>query len=196
MRESLVKAGRSVGDAAVGQIARERGGFGPDLNLVGDPWEEIKVGTQSDGSFGTPDVRFPVDWFLYGKMESLLSRGATQGLSCTASSSEQLLDVSGIQLASAQRLAGRVIRSDLKPLPTGMRVVIKYDRVWDSQTSSLDSNRSFGFAGLSPGDYSVTPSVKGYTSASSAFQVASSMDRDVSDGAIVRSPIGAATESR
>jgi|SRR5580704_3268751 len=83
-------------------------------------------------------------------MESLVSRGATQGLSCTTSSSEQLLDVSGIQLASAQRLAGRVILSDLKPLPTGMRVVIKYGRVWDFQTSSLDSNRSFGFAGLSP----------------------------------------------
>jgi hypothetical protein len=188
IRGRLVKDGQPVGDAEIGLIAQERGGFGPDLNLLGDPYEEIKVGTQVDGSFVIPNVPFRVDWFLYGKMESLVGRGATELVSCTTARSKQLLDVGDIQVKAGFRLQGRVALSDGKPVPDGMRVGISSNRAWDFQSASLGSDGQFEFTSLSAGSYTITPSVKGYALPKGAFEISVSIDRDVSGWTIVLSP--------
>jgi hypothetical protein len=195
IRGRLVKDGHPVGGAEIGLIARERGGFGAELNLVGNPYEEIRVGTQEDGTFLLANVPFPVEWFLYGKMESLVGRGTAEPLSCTTSRSKQLLDVGDIQVTPGHRLDGRVVLSDGKPLPEGMRVVIKSDRAWDFQTASLGSDGRFEFAGLSAGSYSITPSVRGYALPKGAFEVSVFIDRDVSGWTIVLSPTDRAPTS-
>jgi hypothetical protein len=188
IRGRLMKDGEPVGDAEIGLIARERGGFGPELNLVGIPYEEMKVGTQEDGSFVLANVPFPVDWFLYGKMESLIGRGATQLVSCATSGSKQVLAVGDIQVKPGYRLQGRVILSDGKPIPDGMRVGISSNRAWDFQSASLGSDGRFEFTTLSAGSYSITPSVRGYALPKGAFEVPVSIDRDVSGWTIILSP--------
>ena len=81
VRGRLVNRGKPVAGAELGLIARERGGFGGNLKIIGNPYEEIRIGTQQDGTFVITNVPTAVDWYVYGKMgihQPLL--GATQSV--------------------------------------------------------------------------------------------------------------------
>jgi hypothetical protein len=54
--------GTPVSGAEIGLIPRNRGGFSGKLKVLGDPYDEIRVGTQADGSFVLADVPAPVGW--------------------------------------------------------------------------------------------------------------------------------------
>ena len=56
VRGRLANHGSPVAGAEIGLIPRNRGGFGGNLQVIGDPYEEIRVGTQEDGSFILADV--------------------------------------------------------------------------------------------------------------------------------------------
>jgi len=163
IRGRLVADGKPVGGAEIGLIARDRGGFGANLDIVGNPYSEMKVGTQEDGSFALTNVPSPVEWYVYGKMESLGSRGATEPVLCATTEDKEQVDVGDIQVKPGHRLRGRVILSDGKPIHDGMRMLINSDRAWDTQTATLRSDGHFEFVGLAVGGYSISPSVKGYS---------------------------------
>ena len=59
VRRRLLDHGAPVSGAEIGLIPRNRGGFGGNLKIMGDPYEEIRVGTQADGSFVLADVPTP-----------------------------------------------------------------------------------------------------------------------------------------
>src|ERR1700723_2870825 len=46
IRGRLVANGKGVGNAEVGLIPKDRGGWGPDFKMSGFPFEEMKIGTQ------------------------------------------------------------------------------------------------------------------------------------------------------
>jgi hypothetical protein len=163
VRGRLVQDGKPVGDAEVGLYGRPRGGFGQNLGLSGYPYEEIRIGTQPDGTFAITNVPPPVDFYIYGKMDSVAARGATGAVDCATKHDEEIVDVGDIQIRPAQRLQGRVVLSDGKPIPDGMRVTISSERAWDTQTAMLPPEGRFEFVGLAAGSYSVFASVKGYT---------------------------------
>jgi len=73
------------------------------------------------------------------------------------------VDIGDIQIKPAYRLLGRVVLSDGKPIPEGMRVTISSERAWDDQTATLSPDGHFEFIGLAADDYSVFASVKGYS---------------------------------
>jgi hypothetical protein len=62
IRGRLVNHGQPVAGAEVGLIAQDRGGFLDKLKVFGHPYEEIRIGTQEDGSFVITNVPAPVDW--------------------------------------------------------------------------------------------------------------------------------------
>jgi len=163
VRGRLVQDGKPVGDAEVGLYGRPRGGFGQNLELSGYPYEEIRIGTQPDGTFAITNVPAPVDFYIYGKMDSVAARGATGAVDCATKHDEEIADVGDIQIRPAHRLQGRVVLSDGKPIPDGMRVTISSERAWDTQTAMLPPEGRFEFVGLAAGSYSVFASVKGYT---------------------------------
>jgi len=82
------------------------------------------------------------------------------------------VDIGEIQVKSAYRLRGRVVLSDGKAIPDGMRVTINSERSWDTQTALLPSDGQFEFHGLTAGDYSIFASVKGYSLPNRSISVA------------------------
>jgi Carboxypeptidase regulatory-like domain len=184
----LVQDGEPVADAEIGLVGQKRGGFGPALTVVGDPYPEMRVGTQQDGTFVISDVPTGVEWFVYAKMESVDTRGASEPKSCTTTRPSKMVDIGEISLRTGYRLEGRVVLSDGKSIPDGMRVIVTSQRVWDNQTALLDKDGRFKFLGLPQGDYSISPAVKGYSLADSQYEVQASVQRNVNDFVISLNP--------
>jgi len=180
VRGRLVQDGKPVGDAEVGLIARPRGGFDGNLELVGHPYDELRIGTQQDGTFAITDVPAPVDWYIYSKMESIATRGATGAVECATKHDKEIVDVGDLRIKPAHRLRGRVVLSNGKPISDGMRVTISSERAWDTQTAMLSPEGRFEFVGLAGGSYSVFASVKGYTLAKTSVSV----DKKRGDGGV------------
>jgi hypothetical protein len=154
VRGRLVENGKPVGDAQLGLIARERG-MGAELKIFGSPYDEIRIGTQGDGTFVITNVPPQVDWYIYGKMESLRARGATVPVECATKADQEDVDVGDIQVQPGYRLRGKVVLSDGMASAPGMSVILSSASVFDSQTVALGADGSFEFSGLGPGKYEV-----------------------------------------
>jgi hypothetical protein len=161
IRGRLVLDGKPVPNAEVGLMARQHG-WGPNLKLYGYPLPEIRVGVNEDGTFAITNVPPGVEWYVYGKMASLATRGGAPIVECATKQDGEEVDLGDIALAPPLRLRGKVVLADGKPMPEGMRVTIGPDRGFDSQTTVLGPDGSFEFAGLAKGGYTIFASVKGY----------------------------------
>jgi Carboxypeptidase regulatory-like domain len=162
IRGTLVAHGKPVGNADVGLIAKDRGGFGDKLTIVGEPYEEQRVGTAPDGSFVFSNVPEPVTWLLYGKMTSMPKGEGTQPVEIRTSKEGQFLDNVHLAAEPAHVVMGRVSLSDDRPMPEGMRVTLSSDNIWDSQTVMLNKDGMFKIANVPDGDFCIVTSVKGY----------------------------------
>jgi protocatechuate 3,4-dioxygenase beta subunit len=161
VRGRLVENGKPVADAEVGLIARQRG-MGAELTLIGSPYEEIRIGTEADGTFVITNVPAPVDWYVYGKMESLVGRGGTVPVESATKADGEDVEVGDIQVQLGYRLRGKVVLSDGKAIGPGMSVMLSSVKAFDSRQTALAADGSFEFAGLAPGKYEVGASVRGY----------------------------------
>lgn len=56
IRGRLMNHGKPVPGVEIGLIARDRGGYAADLKIIGNPYEEIRIGTQEDGTFVVTNV--------------------------------------------------------------------------------------------------------------------------------------------
>jgi hypothetical protein len=188
VRGHVVQDGKPVADAEIGLIGQKRGGFGSALSIVGDPYPEMRIGTQQDGTFAISDVPTGVQWFVYAKMESVATRGAAEPKVCLTARPNEMVDVGEISLRPGYRLQGRVVLSDGKSIPDGMRIFLSSERVWDTQTALLDKDGRFEFLGLPQGDYSISPSVRGYNLANNQNELHASVQRNVDDFVVSLNP--------
>jgi Carboxypeptidase regulatory-like domain len=163
VRGRLVQNGKPVGEAEIGIFGYPRGGFGVGLKVFGSPYDEIRIGTQPDGTFSIPNVPVPGKWYVYAKMDSVAKLGATGNFKCATKSNGEFIDLGDLQLKPAYHLRGKVVLSDGKAIPNGMRVTISSESAFDSQTATLPPDGHFEFVGLAAGDYAVWASVKGYS---------------------------------
>jgi hypothetical protein len=188
VRGRVMQDGKPVADAEVGLIGQKRGGFGEALSIVGDPYPEMRIGTQQDGTFAITNVPTGVHWFVYPKMESVAARGAAQPKAFLTAHPNEIVDVGGISLRPGYYLRGRVVLSDGKSIPEGMRVTLSAERVWDAQTVLIDEHGRFKFLGLPQGDYSISPSVRGYILADEQYSVRASVQRPADDFVVSMNP--------
>ncbi len=77
VRGQLVQDGKPIGGAEIGLYGYPRGLFSGNLKVVGSPYEEVRIGTRPDGTFEISNVPVPGNWYVYAKMASVASRGAT-----------------------------------------------------------------------------------------------------------------------
>jgi len=164
----LMQDGKPVAGAEVGLISQQR----PN----GAGYDEIRLGTQADGSFTFTNVPPGEKYYLYAKMESIKQRGAAHYLEAQTKDDGQDVDVGEIKLQPGYLLRGHVSLSDGRPVPPGTRVFISpgcaickaqdggfgYFSLKDSQTIIAGPGGEFEFAGLADGPYQVVASVKGY----------------------------------
>jgi hypothetical protein len=138
----LVQNGRPVPNAQIGLIAKERGGFGDNLNLIGNPYEVVRIGTDANGRFTIPNVPAAVDWYLYATMDSISALGAASPIEVHVGKDEQYLQVPDLVIKPGLHVHGTVLASDNKPIADGMRVTLSSERVWDFQTLPLAAGHS------------------------------------------------------
>lgn len=162
IRGILTANGKPVGNAEVGLIAKDRGGYQDKLTIVGFPYEEQRVGTGPDGSFLITNVPEPVTWLLYGKMTSMPKGEGTQPVEVRTNQEKQFLDKVQLVADPAHTITGKLTLSDGHPIPEGMRLTLGSDRVWDTQTVTLNREGSFEIKNIPNGDFCISPSVKGY----------------------------------
>lgn len=162
IRGVLLAAGKPVGNAEVGLIAEERGGYMDKLAILGDPYEEQRVGTASDGSFLISNVPEPVTWLLYGKMSSMPQGEGTPPVEVKTTREGEDLGNVRLIAGSAHVISGKVVLSDGQALPDGMRLILGSNRIWDSQTVNLNRDGSFEVKNVPDGDFCLSPSVRGY----------------------------------
>jgi uncharacterized GH25 family protein len=158
----LIANGKPVANAEIGVMPKTRGGFGMNLAVSGDPYNEIRIGTRPNGTFTIANVPEPVDWYVYPKMNSISQLGAANPVEVETTRDNQYIKAGDLLIQSGYLLKGTVILSDNKPIPDGMRIIISSDKVWDSQTTTLTSDGNFEFTNLPAGSYAISPSVKGY----------------------------------
>jgi Carboxypeptidase regulatory-like domain len=163
VRGRLMLDGKPVTGAEVGLIGQQQGGYGPALSIVGDPYPETRIGTRDDGTFVISNVPTGVHWFVYPKMESVATKGSAEPKICVTARPREIVDVGEISLGHGYRLRGRIILNDGKPLHDGMRVILISERVRDTQVTLLDKDGRFEFLSLPNGDYSMSPSIRGYS---------------------------------
>ena len=129
-----------------------------------------------------------VEWYVYGKMESLAARGGAPLVECATKKDGEEIDLGDLAIAPALHLRGKVVLSDGNPIPAGMRVTVASDRAFDSQTAVLGEGGSFEFTGLAKGGYTISASVKGYRMPSNRWSVPLRLDNDVSDYVLPLNP--------
>lgn len=185
VRGRLVDNGKPVAGAEIGLNPHAPFMGMGNLVIRGSFYSEIRIGTQEDGSFTITNVPAPEQWYVYGKMESLASRGATDPITCATIHDNEEVNVGDIRVVRAYHVRGRVVLSDGKSIPEGMRIEISSTRTRDNQTALLTPGGHFEFEGLATGEYSLFASVKGYP----APAVEVSVDGDVDNLPVVLDPI-------
>ena len=158
----LMANGKPVPNALVGLIPVRRGGYQDNLKVVGDPYDEIRIGTDAQGRFTITSVPWPVDWYVYAEMESISSLGATSPIEVKVTKDGQVLQTADLVVKPGYRVKGTVVVSDKTPIPEGMHVILSSETVWDSQPVPLASDGHFEFTNLPSGKYTISASVKGY----------------------------------
>jgi len=158
----LVRDGKPVPNAQIGLIPKGRGAFGSDLQVFGNPYEVVRIGTDADGRFTVPNVPAAVDWYVYATMDSISALGATSPVEVHVSKDGEYVQAHDLVIKPGFHVRGTVLTSDNKPIADGMRVILSSETVWDSQTIPLASDGHFEFASLPVGKYTIRASVKGY----------------------------------
>ena len=181
----LVANGKPVPNALVALAPVHPLVEGDHLKISGDPYDEIRIGTDADGRFTFPNVPAPVEWHLYAKMESVSSLGATSPVEVKVTKDGQTLQVRDLVLKRGYQVRGTVVASDDKPIPQGTHVSIGSEIVSDTQTVPLSSDGHFVFTNLPPGKYTVWTSVKGYDEDSQDVTIT---DRDIDGVAATINP--------
>jgi len=181
VRGRLMYNGKPVGNAEVGLMTH--------LRRSGTVYSEVLIGTKEDGTFTITNVPAGRIWVAYPKMESLAARGiGGQAVPLETKDDGQEVDIGDIQLTPAYSLKGRIVLSDGKPIPPGMKVTVGADQAWDNQMAEIGADGRFEFHGLPPGVYSVHPSVRGYRAGNDGFGVEALVNRNLSDLVIRMEP--------
>ena len=184
IRGRLMHRGKPVPDAQMGIVSVGR--------AMDQYHKEQRIGTMQNGMFSFSNVPTDVDWYVYAKMNSIAKFGATEAVKCTTKFDDQSLDVGEIQIRAGHRLQGKVILTDGKPIPDGMRIVISTNKAWDSQESNLPPDGRFAFASLPTDDYAISPSIKGYTESKRnpnlSWSIEGKIDHDLDDFIILMEP--------
>jgi beta-lactamase regulating signal transducer with metallopeptidase domain len=184
IRGRLTQFGKPIGHTEMGLVFRNRSSDGF--------FREERIGTEPDGSFQFVNVPAPGTWYVYAKMESIVRLGATLAVEARTERDDDVVDVGAIEIRPGHRMRGRVVLSDGKLIPDGMKMSISTGRAWDSQTAALGPDGRFEFDSLPTDDYSINPAVKGYRFSDKnpnlAWSVEGVIDRDIDDFVIVLDP--------
>ena len=126
----LVQGGKPLAGMGVGVVQKDRNG---------ETWVgEFEAATDAVGVFRVLNAPANEQLVLYGLMSSLRRHGALPVRELRTGKSRSVADVGDLEVKAGQRLAGRVVLSDGKPVPAGTRMLLSREEAWDSQQAVVD----------------------------------------------------------
>lgn len=158
----LLQSGKPIPKVQIGLIAKDRGGFGADLKVIGNPHDVVRIGTDTNGRFTIPNVPAGVDWYVYATMDSISALGATGPIEVRVNKDDEYVQAQDLVIKPGFHVRGAVVASDHKQIAEGMRVILSSETIWDSQIIPLAPDGHFEFSNVPAGKYSLHTSVKGY----------------------------------
>jgi hypothetical protein len=137
----LIHGGKPVDGASLGVIQTNRR-F--DAGFLG----EYTTTTNSKGFFYIYNLPPNMDYYIYGKMESLQEVGALpeQQFRTGEHGSEQ--NLGELSLKQSYHVSGRVLLNDGGRIPEGTHILLSREKAWDSQIIKLDVNGYFTIKGI------------------------------------------------
>ena len=133
-----------------------------DVN--GRSFNDMRVGTDKDGSFAFTNVPPRRIWGIYPSFESIHGRNLTAGLHlCETMTDRQIVNVGKITLRPGFSVSGKVKLLEQKDVPPGMHVTINPDWTVTNRLTDIAFDGTFEFKTLAPGIYSLNVGINGYT---------------------------------
>jgi hypothetical protein len=134
-------------------------------NYNGLAFNEMRVGTDKDGSFVFTNVPPDRIWGVYPAIESLPGRNLTAALHwCETTTDRQVVDVGKLTLRPGLIVAGKIELPGKEAIPPGMHATINSDHTSDNRLADIAPDGTFEFNALAPGIYHVGIGVNGYNS--------------------------------
>jgi hypothetical protein len=128
-------------------------------------FNDMRVGTDKDGSFAFPNVPARRIWGIYPTIESLRGRNLTAGLRlCETIADRQVVNVGRLTLRPGFSVSGKIVLDDSKDVPPGMHVTINPEWTVYNRLTSIASDGTFEVQGLAPDVYSLGVGINGYAS--------------------------------
>lgn len=132
-------------------------------------FNEMRVGTDKDGSFAFTNVPARRVWGIYPTIESLQGRNLTAGLHlCEVIADRQVVNVGKLTLRPGFSVSGKIILVDRKDVPPGMHVTITPDWTVYNRLTSIAADGTFEIKALAPDVYSLNVGINGYTPTASS----------------------------
>jgi hypothetical protein len=175
----VAKDGKPVAGIEIALMPKEPWTGGPNLDIKGSTYDEIRIGTRDDGSFSIPNVPVPEQWNLFPTMESAFAEGATEPVLISTAKNNQELNVGIIEFKQGFYLRGKLTPSGRGPIPQGTRIYITNDSTRDVQSVFLASDGAFSFEGLAIGHYTLWANVRGYEPLMDEHVLKVSVDRNI-----------------
>jgi hypothetical protein len=162
VRGRLLDHGKPVANAEIGIVPVNNQGFGRHLKSLGDPYDEIRVGTQKDGTFVIADVPTHVTWVAYTKAESMAQQGSVKPVECTTASAADVVDLGDLSVTPGHRLRGKVTVEHAGSLPKDLTVRMFSGIPRDSIAVPVRTDGTFEFNGLPTARYDLTPETRDF----------------------------------
>ena len=150
----LVWKGQPLAGVALGMCTKER--------ECGKYFNGLEAVTDKDGKFVFEHVPPAMTYELFGKMISLAARGVAFQHQFDAAPEGGTTDLGELNAEPAHRLSGRILLSDGKPVPPGIRLMLDRAGAWDTTLAQLDEHGAFELTGIPSEKISLYVTVPGY----------------------------------
>lgn len=151
---SVVANGRPLPQVLVGAVTADR--------TCGRYFRCDELATDQDGFFALPNLPAGREFVLYATMASLRGQGAVTPQVFTTGKNGDTVKLGALKVEAAYRVAGRVVLSDGKPVPSETRLFLGREQAWDHVEVTLDPDGRFEFTDVPGESVSLGVRVKGY----------------------------------
>jgi hypothetical protein len=150
----VLRAEKPVPDALVGlvQTDRDAGRFLGAETIAAD----------SQGHFMFVNVPPDQPFLVFGKMESLRPLGAAEYESVMVGHDGTIISLPPLQVVPGRTIRGRVILTTGAPIPTGARLTVSRDDVWDYTEALLPADGMFVIPDLPHENISLAVRIPGF----------------------------------
>ena len=154
-----------------------------------------EIASDKEGRFLVPNVPPEREFVLYATMASLKGLGALPTKTLTTGKTGTTWDAGSMPVQPGFRLAGRVLLSDQKAIPEGIRLFLGRENAWDSNEALLNEKGDFEFTDVPGGPVGLNVRIKGYKCSKQNPSldwlnggIVGTVDRDISNLTILLEP--------